>query len=182
MNNSDLGIETLLELDGEMFPMDNGYWVKFEVKKVEPNIHIPHGIKYSITLHDSNNHRVLGYDNAHGIKPKNNFLFKFRTEGFKIDTLREYNILTEGLFELFFNSMIDLDTLKNHLSIVSPKYDSLTLSFADTTNTGVLIKSDSIPALGEQIIVEIDSLFPDLNGKTIGLPFNDTIDILTVRY
>ena len=70
MNNSDLEIETLLDLDGEMFPMDSGYWVKFEIRKVEPNIHIPHGIKYVLTLHDSSNQRVLGYDNAHGIKPR----------------------------------------------------------------------------------------------------------------
>lgn len=68
--NKDIGLETLLQLDGEIFPMDNGYWVKFKVHHVEPNEHIPHGIKYSLTLHDKNNRRVVGYDNAHGIKPK----------------------------------------------------------------------------------------------------------------
>ena len=66
----DIGLETLLQLDGEIFPMDNGYWVKFRVYRVEPNEHIPHGIRYSLTLHDKNNRRVVGYDNAHGIKPK----------------------------------------------------------------------------------------------------------------
>jgi len=49
--------------------MDNGYWTKFEVKKVNSNDNIPHGIKYSLTLHDRNNKRIIGYDNAHGIKP-----------------------------------------------------------------------------------------------------------------
>lgn len=65
-----LGLETLLSLDGEIFPMSNGYWTKFEVKKVTPNEHIPHGIKYSLTLHDRYNKRIIGYDNAHAIKPK----------------------------------------------------------------------------------------------------------------
>ena len=27
--------ENLLNLDGEVFPMDNGYWIKFEVHQVE---------------------------------------------------------------------------------------------------------------------------------------------------
>ncbi len=65
----DSGLRGLLDLDGEMFLMDNGFWTKIEVKLVESNDNIPHGIRYSLTLHDINNIRVLGYDNAHGIKP-----------------------------------------------------------------------------------------------------------------
>ena len=65
----DHGLETLLELDGEVFPMDNGFWVKFKVHITPENVHIPHGIRYSLTLHDKFNRRVIGYDNAHGIKP-----------------------------------------------------------------------------------------------------------------
>lgn len=63
-------LETLLGLHGEVFPMDNGYWSKFEAYQVTPDQHIPHGIKYSLTLHDSSNKRVLGFDNAHAVKPK----------------------------------------------------------------------------------------------------------------
>ena len=66
----DTGLEFLLEMDGEIFPMDNGYWTKIEARIVVPNDKVPHGIRYSLTLHDRNNVRVLGYDNAHGIKPK----------------------------------------------------------------------------------------------------------------
>ena len=71
-NNSPDGygnLETLLDLDGEIFMMDAGYWVKFEVKRVSPSTRIPHGIRYSLTLHDRNNVRVIGFDNAHAIKP-----------------------------------------------------------------------------------------------------------------
>lgn len=52
--------------------MENGYWTKFEARKVEPSDNIPHGIKYSLTLHNRRNERILGYDNAHAIKRKGN--------------------------------------------------------------------------------------------------------------
>ena len=61
-------LENLLNLHGEVFPMDNGYWVKFEAYQVELTSSVPHGVRYSITLHDKNNHRVIGYDNAHSFK------------------------------------------------------------------------------------------------------------------
>lgn len=63
-------IEYLLSLNGEIFPMESGYWTKFEAYKVKPNKQIPHGVRYSLSLHDKNNTRVLGFDNAHAIKPK----------------------------------------------------------------------------------------------------------------
>jgi uncharacterized GH25 family protein len=63
-------LETLLDLNGEFFPMDNGYWTKFEVYKVDISSQIPQGIRYSLTLHDKSNRRVLGFDNAHAFTPK----------------------------------------------------------------------------------------------------------------
>ena len=66
----DPSLEALLDLDGEIFPMENGYWTKFEVRRIEPSMHIPHGIVYSFTLHDRNNTRILGFDNAHAHKYK----------------------------------------------------------------------------------------------------------------
>ncbi len=42
-------LDNLLNLHGEVFPMDNGYWVKFEAYQVEPIRSIPHGVKYSLT-------------------------------------------------------------------------------------------------------------------------------------
>ena len=68
----DASLDTLLDLDGEIFPMNNGYWTKFEAARVTPTAQIPHGIRYSLTLHDSSNKRVLGFDNAHTFKPKKN--------------------------------------------------------------------------------------------------------------
>ena len=69
-NEDAVGLDILVLLDGETFPFDSGYWTKFEVKTTTPNQHMPHGIKYSLTLHNPQNIRILGYDNAHGIKPK----------------------------------------------------------------------------------------------------------------
>jgi len=66
----DITLETLLNLDGEVFPMDNGCWTKFEVKRVDFSRNIPHGIKYSLTFHDRHNRRIVGFDNAHAFKPK----------------------------------------------------------------------------------------------------------------
>lgn len=64
----DAGLEALLDLDGEIYAIDEWYWVKFEARRVDATENIPHGIKYSLTLHDKNNRRILGYDNAHGFK------------------------------------------------------------------------------------------------------------------
>ena len=63
-------LEILLQLDGEIFPMENGYWTKFEVKRATPNKNMPHGIKYSLTFHDRHNRRIIGFDNAHAYKPE----------------------------------------------------------------------------------------------------------------
>lgn len=71
LKGTTIGLESLLELDEEIFPMGKGYWTKIEAKMVQPHDKIPHGIKYSLTLHDRNNSRILGYDNAHGFKPEN---------------------------------------------------------------------------------------------------------------
>ncbi len=62
------GLSALLDLDGEIFPMDNGFWTKIDAKLVVQSEGIPHGVRYSLTLHNSGNLRILGYDNAHRFK------------------------------------------------------------------------------------------------------------------
>jgi len=66
----DSSLDTLLNLDGEIFPMNNGCWVKFEAKTAPSTRGVPHGIRYSLTLHDRMNNRVVGFDNAHAVTPK----------------------------------------------------------------------------------------------------------------
>lgn len=63
-------IDPLLALDGEVFVIDpeDRHWVKFEVKQVEASPERPHGLKYSLTLHDGEGERLVGFDNAHAVK------------------------------------------------------------------------------------------------------------------
>lgn len=68
MDKEDYTLETLLDLDGFIAEIGQGYWVKFEFKKIKtPHVNKPHGIKYSLTLHSPEGNRIIGYDNAHQI-------------------------------------------------------------------------------------------------------------------
>jgi Family of unknown function (DUF6516) len=61
----DYELEVLLSLDGYEFRFTKGYTVKFEARQVKPTRGRPHGVKYSVTLHDSEGRRIYGIDNAH---------------------------------------------------------------------------------------------------------------------
>lgn len=69
------GIDTLLELDQQILDQGNGYWIKIEARRVTSTKEIPHGIRYSLTLHEPYGKRILGYDNAHAVKPPKKFKF-----------------------------------------------------------------------------------------------------------
>ena len=64
----DHSLELLMDLDGLNFSQEGGYWVKYDVSAVEKTPERPHGIKYSLTLHDPQGVRIFGIDNAH--RPK----------------------------------------------------------------------------------------------------------------
>ncbi len=69
----DAAIEALLDLDGSILDQGGGYWIKIEAKKVAVSVEIPHGIRYSLTLHQPSGRRILGYDNAHLVKPPKDY-------------------------------------------------------------------------------------------------------------
>lgn len=71
-------IETLLDLHGSVFDQGGGYWIKIEAWAVESSGVIPHGIRYSLTLHEPYGKRILGYDNAHAVKPPKKFKYAGR--------------------------------------------------------------------------------------------------------
>ncbi|HEY5635593.1 MAG TPA: DUF6516 family protein [Burkholderiales bacterium] len=60
----------LLELHGEVIAQEHGYWVAIEAWRVDPTPGVPHGIRYSLTLHAPDGTRVLGYDNAHAVRTR----------------------------------------------------------------------------------------------------------------
>ena len=65
----DRGLDALMELDGQILVVHSAgkHWVKFIVKKVDPSPERPHGLSYSLTLHDETGARLVGFDNAHPV-------------------------------------------------------------------------------------------------------------------
>ncbi len=68
--STDYGLEFLLGFDGRIHYLEKGYWLKFEIKKVETSAERPHGLSYSFTLHAPGGTRLIGFDNAHRVKGK----------------------------------------------------------------------------------------------------------------
>jgi hypothetical protein len=77
---SDSGLTTLLDLHGEILDQGNGYWVQIQTWPVEVTKDVPHGLRYSLTLHDRHGTRIMGFDNAHAAKVAG----KFRYAGQKL--------------------------------------------------------------------------------------------------
>lgn len=65
----DHGLELLLSYNDRILYLGGGYHLKFEISRTKETEARPHGLSYSFTLHDQRNRRVLGYDNAHTVKP-----------------------------------------------------------------------------------------------------------------
>jgi hypothetical protein len=63
-------LEFLLGFNGHVHRYAGGYWLKFEITKVEASDGKPHGLDYSFTLHGPDNRRLVGFDNAHGVPAK----------------------------------------------------------------------------------------------------------------
>lgn len=74
----DHAIYALLDLHRSIIDQGRGYWVKLEAWEVDVSVQIPHGIRYSLTLHEPHGKRILGYDNAHGTKLPGKFKYAGR--------------------------------------------------------------------------------------------------------
>lgn len=105
-------LEILLVLDGYIIEQEAGYYVKFECKAVEKSESRPHGLKYSLTLHDKNHQRKLGFDNAHPVKPRKGFKYAGQILSYDhehksgTDEIFPYNFLSaEMLLSDFYKSV-----------------------------------------------------------------------------
>jgi hypothetical protein len=68
MTRRDASLDTLLDLNGQVLVIDDdGYWVKFVVHQVPASGDKPHGLDYTLTLHDPDGERLVGFDNAHAV-------------------------------------------------------------------------------------------------------------------
>src|SRR5687768_5298859 len=61
-------LEFLLAFDGRIHHLEEGYWIKFEIRKVDVSGARPHGLSYSFTLHAPDGTRLVGFDNAHPMR------------------------------------------------------------------------------------------------------------------
>jgi len=61
------GLEFLLAFDGRVHHLEEGYRIKFEIKRIEATRARPHGLSYSFTLHAPDGTRLVGFDNAHRV-------------------------------------------------------------------------------------------------------------------
>jgi hypothetical protein len=71
-------LEFLLAFDGRIHHLEDGYWIKFEIRKAEATKARPYGLSYSFTLHAPDGTRLVGFDNAHGV-PVRGSRFRKRT-------------------------------------------------------------------------------------------------------
>jgi hypothetical protein len=71
-----------LAFDGRIHHLEQGYWLKFEIKRVEATPERPHGLCYALTLHNPEGGRLMGFDNAHGVSPLGS---RFRPVGVEHD-------------------------------------------------------------------------------------------------
>ena len=67
MDDRDPGLSILLDFDGLSFAVDaiGSYTVSFIVRQVPRTAERPHGLSYSLTMHDVTGARLVGFDNAH---------------------------------------------------------------------------------------------------------------------
>jgi hypothetical protein len=78
MTDKDVGLRTLLDLSGHVIDQEDGYWIKIEAWEVGRSDDIPHGIRYSLTLHALGGRRILGY--GYEFKDANQLLSDFFVE------------------------------------------------------------------------------------------------------
>jgi hypothetical protein len=67
MAEPDHTLEFLFAFDGRIHHLEEGYWIKFEIRRVTASKNRPHGLSHSFTLHAPDGTRLVGFDNAHGI-------------------------------------------------------------------------------------------------------------------
>ena len=68
----DPSLDALLDLDGQVLVVDpeGDHWVRFVVRRVPASEARPHGLDYTLSLHDASGERLVGFDNAHGVRER----------------------------------------------------------------------------------------------------------------
>lgn len=64
----DEAMERILAYDRRRYWLENGWSLRFRIREAVVTEERPHGLKYALTLHDVDGTRLLGFDNAHGVR------------------------------------------------------------------------------------------------------------------
>jgi hypothetical protein len=64
----DEAIKRILDYDRRRYWLENGWSLRFRIRETAVTDERPHGLKYALTLHDTDGARLLGFDNAHGVR------------------------------------------------------------------------------------------------------------------
>lgn len=107
--------QALLELNGVRLVIDGelGLWVKFDVRPVKPSQTRPHGLKYSLTLHNRRNERLIGFDNAHAVN--DGFFDHYHRDAF--DKGRRYHFVTAEKLITDFWKAVDHYLKENEVNL-----------------------------------------------------------------
>ena len=108
----DRSLDDLLALDGEGFfaDSDGRFLVRFLVKRVERSAERPHGLSYSLTLHDEVGNRLVGFDNAHPVRPRRGPSGRSRREHdhrHRLRSVRPYKYLDAATLLADFWAQVD---------------------------------------------------------------------------
>ena len=105
------GITTLLDLHQEVIDQDDGYWVKIEAWEVAISDAVPHGVRYSLTLHNPKGIRILGYDNAHSVKLRSGYSGRKQSYDHKHRSVNDAGIKYEfkSAHQLLGDFFVDVD-------------------------------------------------------------------------
>ncbi len=104
-------IEWFFELDGTIHFADERckYRIKITAKRTDVTAERPHGLRYSLTLHDADNERILGFDNAHPVrasKGPGGRQHRFHDHRHRYDRTRVYRFVdTETLITDFYKAV-----------------------------------------------------------------------------
>lgn len=105
-------IEWFLELDGTIHFVDERckYRVKIEAKRTDATPERPHGLSYSLTLHDADNQRILGFDNAHPVRARKGpggKRHRFHDHRHRYDRTRVYHFVDTATLITDFYEAVD---------------------------------------------------------------------------
>lgn len=114
MPADDQGLDYLLDLHGELRYLEGGSWFyKIEARRARQSAPVPHGVRYSLTLHKSSGERVLGYDNArHKARSGKQ---RFTGQRVEWDHRHELNRVSdyhfESAYQLLADFFVDIDRI-----------------------------------------------------------------------